>query len=264
MDDEISIFHLILESRHFTLSLLNAMKFWTCSLLALAALQLLSLLLTLPTFLTAAQALFASSVSVPALALSLLGARTDPNVMGVSTGKNAVAAGADAARFAAWCYGTRFAPAILVLLLAHLLCVVGVGGAVEAGALCAAAAAAGNATLASTVDAATVVDVGAAYSRLNCTGNETLIAQEVRKSFLSLYVLQAHSIFSPPFSTMWTAACSFSACSPSSSATCTLWPCPPPSSPADTSSGRGTSSPTARPGSSPPPPSWSSRQPTPS
>ncbi len=221
MDDEISIFHLILESRHFTLSLLNAMKFWTCSLLALAALQLLSLLLTLPTFLTAAQALFASSVSVPALALSLLGARTDPNVMGVSTGKNAVAAGADAARFAAWCYGTRFAPAILVLLLAHLLCVVGVGGAVEAGALCAAAAAAGNATFASTVDAATVVDVGAAYSRLNCTGNETLIAQEVRKSVLSLYVLQAPFIFSPPFSTMWTAACSCSACSPSSSATCT-------------------------------------------
>ena len=52
MEDEISIFHLILESRHFTLSLLNVLKFWTCCLVLLSFLQLIPLLLTLPAFLT--------------------------------------------------------------------------------------------------------------------------------------------------------------------------------------------------------------------
>ena len=39
MEDSVSIFHLILESRHFTLCLMNALKFWICCLLTLGCIQ---------------------------------------------------------------------------------------------------------------------------------------------------------------------------------------------------------------------------------
>ena len=89
MDDSVSIFHLILESRHFTLGFLNALKFWICCLLTLGCIQLLSLLLTLPLFLTAGQTLWMSLLVVPALSLSLLAKKADANhVMNISTGEN--------------------------------------------------------------------------------------------------------------------------------------------------------------------------------
>ncbi len=138
MEDEISIFHLILESRHFTLSMLNAIKFWLCSLLSVGFLHLMAILLTLPAFLTAGQTLFTSVVTVPALALSLLGTRTDPGVMNISTGKNAVALNGDNLRYAAWCYGARFLPSIAFLLLGHLLSIVSIVDAIEDASSCSA------------------------------------------------------------------------------------------------------------------------------
>ena len=124
MDDEISIFHLILESRQFTLSMTGAMKFWACSLISLASLQLVSLLLTLPLFLTTGQTLWMTLLIVPLLSLSLLGSKTDPNVMNISTGKNTIIVNGDYARYALWCYGGRFLPALAILILCHLLNVV--------------------------------------------------------------------------------------------------------------------------------------------
>ena len=123
MEDEISIFHLILESRHFTLSLLNVLKFWTCCLVLLSFLQLIPLLLTLPAFLTLGQVIWMTFLFVPLLSLSLMGTKKDPNLMNISTGKNVVNVSADATRFAAWCYGTRFLPALVILVLAHVMTV---------------------------------------------------------------------------------------------------------------------------------------------
>ena len=57
MEDEVSIFHLILESRHFSLCLLNAMQFWTSSLVFLAAAQIINQFLGLPLFLTPGKSL---------------------------------------------------------------------------------------------------------------------------------------------------------------------------------------------------------------
>ncbi len=138
MDDEISIFHLILESRQLTLSLLNGMKFWTCCLIFIAVLQLLSVLLNLPIYLDAGQALFVSAVAVPAIVLSFLGVRTDTNVMNISTGKNAVLMNGDAARYVAWCYGSRFVPAAVMLIVCHVLSLLsgGDGEAVRAASGC--------------------------------------------------------------------------------------------------------------------------------
>ncbi len=118
MVDEISIYHLILESRHFMTALLNAMKFWMCSLFFVSVLQLVCLMLSSQPFLTLCQALSASLVTVPLLSLSLLGTRTDPNVMNVSTGKNHMTVDI---RYALWCYGSRFAPAAAILVLCHVL-----------------------------------------------------------------------------------------------------------------------------------------------
>ena len=61
---------------------------------------------------------------VPLLSLSLLGAKTDPNVMNISTGKNTIIVNWDYARYALWCYGGRFLPGLIILILCHLLNVV--------------------------------------------------------------------------------------------------------------------------------------------
>ena len=120
MDDNVSIFHLILESRHFTLSFINAIKFWFCCLLALSGLQLASLLLTTPLFLTTGQTLWLTLLVVPLLSLCLIVKKADPAVMNVSTGKSTIPVDWDAARYAAWCYGSRFAPSALILVVCHL------------------------------------------------------------------------------------------------------------------------------------------------
>jgi len=123
MEDEISIFHLIFESRHFCMQMWNCMQFWTCSLVTLSALSFLAALLMLPPFFTAGQTLYLSMVFVPALSLSLLGANIDTDIMNISTGKNVVSVDAALVKYVFWCYGSRFIPAIAILVLAHLLSV---------------------------------------------------------------------------------------------------------------------------------------------
>ena len=124
IEDEISIFHLILESRHFSLQLWNCMQFWTCSLLLVAVTLFLAEILLLPPFLTSGQTLYLSAIFVPLLSLSLLGANMNPNVMNLSTGKNIIVVDAAAVKYALWCYGSRFLPTIAVLLFSHLLSVI--------------------------------------------------------------------------------------------------------------------------------------------
>jgi len=59
MEDEVSIFHLILESRHFSLCLLNAMQFWVSSLIFVTLTQVIcQFLWFLPLFLSPGQTLW--------------------------------------------------------------------------------------------------------------------------------------------------------------------------------------------------------------
>jgi hypothetical protein len=124
MTDEVSIYHLILESRHYLLTLLSAMKFWVCCLITLSCLHLGSLFITLPLFMTVGQTLWMSLIFIPLLSLSLMGARTDSNVMAISTGKNSIVLDGHAIRYAVWCYGFRFLPVVVLLVLAYALTIV--------------------------------------------------------------------------------------------------------------------------------------------
>lgn len=121
MEDEISIYHLIMESRHYTMSLINGLKFWACTLVSLSLLQLCSLFLTLPLFLTIGQMMWMSLLILPLLSLSLLGTKKDPNIMNISTGKNNILLNFDLLKYSLWCYGSRFLPTIVILVICHLL-----------------------------------------------------------------------------------------------------------------------------------------------
>ena len=124
MEDEISIFHLILESRHFNNSLWNAMQFWTCAVIFIAVSAIASNFLMLPPLFTPGQTLYLGLVFIPLISMSLLGSKPDPNIMNLSTGKNVVEYfDVATVKYAAWCYGLRFLPTIIVMNLAHLLSV---------------------------------------------------------------------------------------------------------------------------------------------
>ena len=124
MEDEISIFHLILESRHFNLSLWNAMQFWTCALIFVSGCVFSSQLLMLPPLLTPGQILYVCLVFIPMVSMSLLGSKSHPNTMNLSTGKNVVDYfDLTTLKYVGWCYGLRFLPTIIVLTFAHLLSV---------------------------------------------------------------------------------------------------------------------------------------------
>ena len=121
MEDEVSIFHLILESRHFSLCLLNAMQYWTCALIFLAVAQVVDQYLTLPLFLTPGQVLWLTMIVIPLLSVSLLGAPPGKEVMNISTGKNQVIVDVENVKHSLLNYGLKFAPSIAILLLAAAL-----------------------------------------------------------------------------------------------------------------------------------------------
>ena len=50
-----------------------------------------------------------------------MGMKSDPNVMNISTGKNTIPLNSDNTRYAIWCYGSRFVPTGILLILCHAL-----------------------------------------------------------------------------------------------------------------------------------------------
>lgn len=120
MEDEVSIFHLILESRHFSLCLLNAMQFWTSSLIFLMLAQVSSQLLNFPLFLTPGQILWLTIVVIPMLSMSMLGPKSpDKDIMNISTGKNQIVVDKNSIKYSLFFYGLKFTPALIILLLCH-------------------------------------------------------------------------------------------------------------------------------------------------
>ncbi|CAB4054951.1 unnamed protein product [Lepeophtheirus salmonis] len=98
--DEVSIFHLLLESRHFVLSFINTMQFWISSILALSSLHL---------FCIPPQFTFC-------IDLSCMGVPPDASIMNISTGKNILCIDI---KYGLWCYGLRFIPSLLLITIIH-------------------------------------------------------------------------------------------------------------------------------------------------
>ncbi|XP_044733631.1 transmembrane protein 94 [Chrysoperla carnea] len=80
-EDPVSLFHLILESRHYMLTFWNCIQFWICAMVTITFLQLIIIVLFLPSLLSIHQVLWLICIIVPILSISFIGNNKDPNVM---------------------------------------------------------------------------------------------------------------------------------------------------------------------------------------
>ncbi|XP_040567190.1 transmembrane protein 94 isoform X2 [Lepeophtheirus salmonis] len=117
MKDEVSIFHLIKESRQFVLSFVNCMKFWIASCCLISSLQLCMFCSVFEPFISTPEAIWLSLVFIPLLSLSLQRSRPDNDLMLISTGKNLITKDYKEAFKS---YGGRFIPAFFFLLSSAL------------------------------------------------------------------------------------------------------------------------------------------------
>ncbi|XP_059477239.1 transmembrane protein 94 isoform X2 [Neocloeon triangulifer] len=115
-EEPISIFHLIMECRHYMQCLTNCLQFWLSSSVAVSIIQVVAIVSLLPPLFTIGQILWLQCVVIPILALSLIGKPTDTQIMQRATGKNQFLINTDTIFFVAWFYGSKFIPAGIVLL----------------------------------------------------------------------------------------------------------------------------------------------------
>ncbi|XP_071444767.1 transmembrane protein 94 isoform X3 [Hetaerina americana] len=116
-DAPISIFHLIMESRHYMQCIWNVVQFWISCLVSLSLVQFLGVLLMLPPVFSTGQVLWLICVVIPLLATSLIGTPTDPKVMHRATGKGQSHVTLEVALLVLWYYGAKFIPSVFVVIL---------------------------------------------------------------------------------------------------------------------------------------------------
>ena len=87
-DELPSLLHLVLESRHLGLCLRNVLQLWAACVASLSFIQLAAAIFFLPPIFTIGQVLWLTCITIPILAISLIGAPTNPSVMSIATGKN--------------------------------------------------------------------------------------------------------------------------------------------------------------------------------
>lgn len=113
-EDPVSMYHLIMEARHFSGNMRTCLQFMLCCCLSLTLLQLLSMLLFLPTPLPSAHMLWLICLEIPLLSLSLLGNPVDCQVMTVATGKNLEVVSKETILVFIGCYCAKFCPSVIV------------------------------------------------------------------------------------------------------------------------------------------------------
>lgn len=89
-DEPLSIFHLIMEARHYMTLLWSAVQFLLGCCVCLAFTQLLAAFFLLPPLYTPGQVLWLVCFIVPMLGVTLLGTPTDSDVMKKPLGKNQI------------------------------------------------------------------------------------------------------------------------------------------------------------------------------
>ncbi|CAB3361895.1 Hypothetical predicted protein [Cloeon dipterum] len=115
-EEPISIFHLIMECRHFMQCLTNCLQFWLSSSVAVSIIQLVAIVSLLPPLFTVGQILWVQCIVIPILALSLIGKPTDTQIMQRATGKNQFSISSETCFFVAWFYGSKFIPAGILII----------------------------------------------------------------------------------------------------------------------------------------------------
>ncbi|XP_054717326.1 transmembrane protein 94-like [Uloborus diversus] len=113
-DEPISLYHLIMEARHFMCSVRNGLQFMLCCCLSISLLQVIAAMFFLPLVLPLAHLLWMICLEIPLLSLSLLGNPVDSKVMMLATGKNLKVANKQAFFFFIACFCTKFCPSVLI------------------------------------------------------------------------------------------------------------------------------------------------------
>ncbi|XP_076391108.1 transmembrane protein 94-like protein l(2)k05819 isoform X1 [Megachile rotundata] len=120
-EDPIAIFHLIMEARHYMTYLWNCVQFWLCCTVTLSITQALSTFLLLPPLFSVDQVLWLSCLIIPMLSISLIAAPMDSTIMQRATGKNQCTINGQIALFVLWCYGSKFLPTIITIVLSQCI-----------------------------------------------------------------------------------------------------------------------------------------------
>uniref|UniRef100_A0A1B6BXT8 Cation-transporting P-type ATPase C-terminal domain-containing protein n=1 Tax=Clastoptera arizonana TaxID=38151 RepID=A0A1B6BXT8_9HEMI len=107
-EDSVSIFHLVLESRHLMQAIWNCVQYWICCVITLGSVQLVNTFFMLPPIFTIGQLLWISCIVIPLLSLSMVANPTDPAVMQKATDKNHCLVNFEVSVFVLWCYGSKF------------------------------------------------------------------------------------------------------------------------------------------------------------
>ncbi|XP_026481591.1 LOW QUALITY PROTEIN: transmembrane protein 94 [Ctenocephalides felis] len=118
-EDTISLFLIICQSRHFMLCLWNAVQFWVSSCFMISITQVLAVALGLSLPLTLGNSLFLSCFIIPLISISLMAEKADSSVMRKATGKKFMKINIQIIIFILWCYGGKFIPAVLGVLLTY-------------------------------------------------------------------------------------------------------------------------------------------------
>ncbi|XP_060522096.1 transmembrane protein 94 isoform X2 [Cylas formicarius] len=118
--DPISLYHLIMEARHFGSTLWSSVQYWLCCSVALSFVQTAAVALMLPGPLTTGHTLWFAVVATPAVAVALSLRPVDAEVMKRPQGKIKAAFRWDTAAFILWCYGFKFLPTLLTALVTYV------------------------------------------------------------------------------------------------------------------------------------------------
>ncbi|XP_068983961.1 transmembrane protein 94 isoform X1 [Bombus flavifrons] len=120
-EDPIAIFHLIMEARHYMTCLWNCVQFWLCCTVTLSFTQALSGFLLLPPLFSVDQVLWLCCLIIPMLSISMIATPMDPTIMQRATGKNQCTVNGEVALFVLWCYGSKFLPTIITIVLSQCI-----------------------------------------------------------------------------------------------------------------------------------------------
>ncbi|XP_076621551.1 transmembrane protein 94-like protein l(2)k05819 isoform X4 [Colletes latitarsis] len=120
-EDPIAIFHLIMEARHYMKCLWNCVQFWLCCTVTLSFTQAVSGFLLLPPLFSVDQVLWLSCLIIPMLSISMIATPKDTTIMQRATGKNQCTINGQVALFVLWCYGSKFLPTIVTIVLSQCI-----------------------------------------------------------------------------------------------------------------------------------------------
>uniref|UniRef100_A0A336MG02 CSON001119 protein n=1 Tax=Culicoides sonorensis TaxID=179676 RepID=A0A336MG02_CULSO len=118
-DDPLSIVTLIELSRRFSVGFWNCIQFWASCACSFTLLNTIIACLTLPPIITPIIILYFMCIAVPLLSVSLVRVEPDPLILNRATGKKQTSLNSNLFIFVIWCYGCKFLPMIVTMILAY-------------------------------------------------------------------------------------------------------------------------------------------------